>query len=105
MPCGVRYVGGMRKDHEPVAGIVGGICAAAVVIPLGMWLKAKQADWSTGVYVTFCVGLFGLIYLAARWLDKREADQSLKEAHRSKLLGLDLPRSEYRNLSSPEKQE
>ena len=95
----------MRKNHEPVASIVGGICAAAVVIPLGMWLKAKQADWSTGFYVTFCVGLFGLIYLAARWLDKREADQSLKEAHRLKLLGLDLPPSEYRNLSSPEKQE
>lgn len=96
---------GMRKDHDPVAEIVGAISALIIVTLLGMWLKTKQAEWHWAFFVFFCACLFGLIYLAARWLDKREADQSRKSAHQSKLLGIDLPPSEYRNLSSPEKQE
>ncbi|MCZ4089322.1 hypothetical protein O3W52_04380 [Ensifer psoraleae] len=93
------------KKSRAVASIVGGIAALVILTPFGMWLKAKQDDWSTAFYLFVCAVLFSLIYLAARWMDKREAARSRKVADQLRRHGFDLSPTDYRSQSLRETRE
>lgn len=95
----------MRKDHEPYASIFGSTVAVALVIPCGLWLKGKADEWTFLSFAFVCLSILGVTFLIGYWMDKREGARSGKEAEQFRLRGLDLPKSDYRNLSSPGKPE
>lgn len=83
----------------PYEGIVVFIGTAMVMIPLALGLKYLQHNSPIWFFVPLC-GLFTVsCLLIARRMDKQAADRERKAADRSRLLGLDLHPSEWRDLT------
>ncbi len=94
---------GERMKQYPYEGLVVTVGTAAIIIPLGMWLKAKSNEWPLPVFALFGIAAISGLLLIARIVDKRDADRRKRENPQSPWPVLDLPPSEFRNSSSPEK--
>lgn len=91
-------------NRYPYEGLFVTVVVVAVMIPLGVGLKALAASWPLAWFVGFAVVVIAALLLFGRWLDIRDAAR-MKSAQQSALRVLDLPRSDYRSSSLPEKQE
>ncbi|MCZ4093045.1 hypothetical protein [Sinorhizobium psoraleae] len=104
-PCDCEAVknscigGGCEKITSPLRASSAVLLPWSSSRPSAWWLKAKQDDWSTAFYLFVCAVLFSLIYLAARWMDKREAARSRKVADQLRRHGFDLSPTDYRSQS------
>ncbi len=60
---------------------------AAIIIPLGMWLRHGAEVWSFGTLAIVCISIFKVCLLIGLLVDKRDADRRRNSSNR---LGLYL---------------
>lgn len=91
-------------SRYPYEGIFVTVVSTVAVTLLVLGLKALAKVSGLGWFLLICLIIFAVLLIIGRWLDIRDAAR-LKSAQRSLPPVLDLPRSDYRSLSLPEKQE
>lgn len=96
---------GERMKKYPYEGLVVTVGTLAVIVPLALWLVHGSKTWSFPTFAVVCISIMAACLLIARIVDKRDADRLKRETEQSPWPVLDLPKSDYRSQSSPEKPE
>lgn len=92
------------STRYPYEGLVVAVGTAAIIIPLGMWMKAKSDEWPLLPFLLFCLICLGLLLLIGHLVDRRDAARR-REVEQALGRVLDLPTSDYQSQSSPGKPE